>query len=92
MNIDTGNIFQSFVLTPEEEAQAYQVNPYFLAMLQNKIAVYAREAATQQLPYDADPTRQVQAVLACQRMRNFVEAYQELMSEITAAIDPNRTQ
>lgn len=92
MNIDTGNMFQSFVMTPEEEEQAYRVNPYFLAMLQNKIAVYAREAATQPLPYDADPTKQVQAVLAHQRMRNFVEAYQELLGEITTANDPTRTQ
>lgn len=92
MNIDNANPFQSFVMTPEEEAHAYQVNPYFLAMLQNKIAVYAREAATQPLPYHADPTQQVQAVLALQRLRNFVEAYQELLGEIIAANDPAREQ
>lgn len=82
---DNGNPFQSFTLSNEETQMAVSVSPYFLAYLQNKIAVYAVEAATRALPYHADPTAQVEAVLAHQRTRNFVEAYQELLAELMDA-------
>jgi hypothetical protein len=76
-------------MSPEEETLALNVHPYFLAYLRNKIATYAHEAATRPLPFAADPTAQVEAILSHARLQNFMEALQELESEIiTASADP----
>ena len=85
MHLDAANPFQSFVLTEDEMAQALKVSPYFLAYLRNKIAVYALEAATRPLPFAPDPTAQVEAILSHARLRNFVEALQEVETEIITA-------
>ena len=53
------------------------------ATLQNKIADYASALVEKQLPYSPNPMEQVTAILALERLRNFVEAYEELLSELT---------
>lgn len=79
---DTASTFMRFNLTSEDTQLALQVSPLFLAYLQNKIEVYASALVEKQLPYSPNPTEQVAAIIAHERLRNFVEAYQELMSEI----------
>ena len=82
---NNGNRFQSYILDQELITQALQVSPLFLAYLQNKIADYAGNLVDTKLPYNADPAAQVEAIVAHERLRNFVEAYEELMSEIVDA-------
>jgi len=79
---DTASAFMRFNLTSQDTELALQVSPLFLAYLQNKIEAYASALVEKQLPYSSNPTEQVTAILAHERLRNFVEAYQELMSEI----------
>lgn len=86
-----GGRFQTFELSPVAAKQAMQVSPYFLAYLQNKIAAYAGHLVDSSLPYNADPTAQVQAIIAHERTRNFVEAYEELMRELQDASQPDPT-
>lgn len=86
-----GSRFMSFDIAPEDQQQAMSVSPYFLAYLQNKIAAYASHLIDSQLPYNADPTAQVQAIIAHERNRNFVEAYEELMRELQDASQPDPT-
>lgn len=81
---DMSSRFTKFQLTKEQESQAMNVPPAFLAYLQNKIEAYANElVATRKLPYHADPTRQMEAILQLERLRNFVDAYEELFAELT---------
>jgi hypothetical protein len=70
----------------EDIQLAQQVSPLFLAYLQNKIEAYASALVENRLPYSANPAEQVTAILAHERLRNFVEAYEELQSELLAAL------
>lgn len=79
---DPSSKFFRVQLTAEDEKLATNVSPLFLAFLQNKIEAYANAVVTSSLPYDADPKCQVKAILAHERLRNFVEAYEELFSEL----------
>ena len=84
-NEDTASRFFRVRMTGEENKLALQASVPFMAYLQNKIEAYAHELVSQKLPYSPDPTKQVEAILAHERLRNFVEAFEELMSEIVAA-------
>lgn len=86
LSVDTGSKFCRLNMTPEDELLASQVSPLFLALLQNKIEAYASALVDTRLPYAPNPTEQVAAILAHERLRNFVEAYQELQSELLAAL------
>lgn len=86
---DLGGRFQSFSLNAAATKQALTVSPYFLAYLQNKIAAYAGHMVDSKLPYNADPTAQVEAIIAHERLRNFVEAYEELLRELQDASQPD---
>ncbi len=72
-------------MSPEEEKLAMSVSPLFLAYLQNKIEAYASALVEAKLPYSSNPNEQVAAILAHERLRNIVEAYEELMSELIQA-------
>lgn len=82
MNNDPSNRFNRFEL-PSDIDITEQVSPIVLAYLQNKIADYASALVEKQLPYSPNPMEQVTAILAHERLRNFVEAYEELLSELT---------
>lgn len=79
----TDSTFLSFDLSPQEEDQARLVPQLFIVYLQNKISAYAEAVVGQELPYSESPAEQVKAILALERRRNFVQAYQELLSELT---------
>lgn len=79
---DPSNRFHKFEL-PSDTVIAEQVSPIVLAYLQNKIADYASALVEKTLPYSPNPMEQVTAILAHERLRNFVEAYEELLSELT---------
>lgn len=83
---DTGSKFCRLTMSHEDTRMAQQVSPLFLAYLQNKIEAYASALVESKLPYSANPAEQVTAILAHERFRNFVEAYEELQSELLAAI------
>ena len=85
---DTASKFMRFVLSDDDTKQALNVSPLFLAYLQNKIEAYASELVERPLPYDPNPANQINAILAHERLRNFVEAYQELLSELLHAASP----
>jgi hypothetical protein len=84
MRVDTSSQFMLLELTPDELQRAKLVSPEFLALLQNKIAAYAEATVAQELPYSDNPQGMVKAILAYERNRNFVAAYQELLSELTS--------
>ena len=77
-------------MSREEEQLATQVSPLFMAYLQNKIEAYATAVVNSNLPYDADPAKQVKAILEHERLKNFVSAYEELFAEL--ANQPNQTE
>ena len=79
---DPASKFFRYQLTAEDEKLAMNVSPLFLAFLQNKIESYANAVVTSSLPYESDPQKQVKAILAHERLRNFVEAYEELFAEL----------
>jgi hypothetical protein len=82
---DSASKFFRVAISEEDEKLATQVSPLFLAYLQNKIEAYASALVEKQLPYCPNPTEQVTAILAHERLRNFVEAYEELMNELLQA-------
>lgn len=82
---DTASKFFRPLLTEADVQQALGVSPYFLAYLQAKIEAYATALLETDLPYDADPTKQVQAIVAFERARTFVQAYEELLAELMDA-------
>lgn len=84
---DMSSRFTKFQLTKEQELQAMNVSPAFLAYLQNKIEAYASEVVSTKLPYHADPKQQMEAILQLERLRNFVDAYEELFAELTNGHD-----
>lgn len=79
---DPGSKFYRLQLSAEDEKLATNVSPYFLAYLQNKIEAYASALVNASLPYDADPAKQVKAIIEHERMRNYVSAYEELFAEL----------
>lgn len=88
---DTASQFMRFNLTTEDEKLATKVSPLFLAYLQNKIEAYASALVEKQLPYSPNPAEQVTAILAHERLRNFVEAYTELLHELLQAAQDEQT-
>jgi len=82
---DTASKFFRVQLTAEDEQLAMNVSPLFLAYLQNKLEAYASALVEAKLPYSPNPNEQVAAILAHERLRNIVEAYEELMSELIQA-------
>lgn len=82
MNLDPASKFARYEF-PQETIISEHASPMVLAYIQNKICDYASALVEKQLPYNADPTAQVAAILAHERLRNFVEAYEELFSELT---------
>ena len=79
---DPASKFFRIQLSAEDEKLATNVSPLFLAYLQNKIEAYANAVVTSSLPYDADPAKQVKAILEFERLKNFVAAYEELFTEL----------
>jgi hypothetical protein len=79
---DTGSRFFRVALTADELNIAMSANPYFLAYLQNKIEAYANQLVESSLPYEADPAKQVKAIIEHERLRNYVGAYEELLAEL----------
>ena len=86
---DAGSKFFSIALTPADQEMAMNVSPLFLAYLQNKIETYASSLVETPLVYDPDPRRQVTAIVAFERTRSFVLAYEELLSELLDAQQSN---
>lgn len=86
LNPDTSSMFMRFNLSAEDEQLASSVSPLFLAYLQNKIEAYATAVVNASLPYDSNPENQVKAILAHERLKNFVEAYQELLAELIQSV------
>lgn len=86
---DTASPFMRFNLTTEDEKIATSVSPLFLAYLQNKIEAYAAAVVNTNLPYSSNPTEQVKAIIAHEKLKNFVSAYQELLSELLQATSTN---
>jgi hypothetical protein len=82
---DTASKFFRPLLTEGDMQQALAVSPYFLAYLQAKIEAYATALLETTLPYDPDPTKQVAAIVAFERARTFVQAYEELLAELMDA-------
>lgn len=83
--IDSASKFTRIQLTDEEEKLAMQVSPLFLAFLQNKIEAYASALTVIDLPYSSHPGDQVKAIIALERQRSYLAAYEELMSELIQA-------
>lgn len=77
--------FNRLRMSEQTEKMAMNVSPLFLAYLQNKIADYAEASVESKLPYHADPTQQMSAILEHERLKNFISAYAELMAELTQA-------
>ena len=82
---DTASKFFRPLLTEADVQQALSVSPYFLAYLQAKIEAYATALLETDLPYDPDPAKQVAAIVAFERARTFVQAYEELLAELMDA-------
>lgn len=89
---DTSSTFMRFHMSEEDVRMAAQVSPLFLAYLQNKVEAYATATVNEELPFNSDPNKQVEAILAHARLKNYVQAYQELLSELLAyqQIDQNQ--
>ena len=82
---DPASKFLRLRMTDEDTKLALQVSPLFLAYLQNKIEAYASAVVESDLPYAPNPKDQVAAILAHERLKDFVKAYQELLFEIIDA-------
>lgn len=82
LNQDAGSKFYRVALTPEQAHEGLHVSPLFIATLQNKIEAYASAVLTSRLEYDPDPAKQVKAILEYERLRNYVDAYEELLAEL----------
>ena len=93
MHLDTGNRFQSFVLSEEETRMACTVSPYTLAYLQNKITHYAGEVLNRKWHDDKDsPNADKMALLDLERLRAQVEVLEELFQEFqTPEVDSPST-
>ena len=89
MHKDAGSKFFRITMTADDNKQALGVSPLFLAYLQNKIEAYATALIETSLPYDPDPTKQVAAIVAFEKSRAFVQAYEELLAELLDAQEPN---
>jgi hypothetical protein len=82
---DAGSKFFRVHMTPSDMEMAVQVSPLFLAYLQNKIEAYASALVDNGITYDPDPTKQVASIVAFERTRAFVQAYEELLAELLDA-------
>lgn len=82
MNLDPSSRFARYEL-PEGFVPSEHASPMVLAYIQNKISDYASALVEKPLPYESDPTRQVAAILAHEKLRNYVEILEELFSELT---------
>lgn len=82
---DAGSKFFRAKLAEHEEKHALLVSPYFLAFLQNKIEAHATALVDTKLPYNADPAKQVEAIVALESARAVVHAYEELLAELLDA-------
>ena len=82
---DTASKFFRPLLSEADVQQALAVSPYFLAYLQAKIEAYATALIDTPIVYDPDPAKQVKAIVAFERARTFVQAYEELMAELMDA-------
>lgn len=89
MHKDAGSKFFRIALSPDDEKLALGVSPLFLAYLQNKIEAYATAVIDTPLPYDPDPAKQVAAIVAFEKARTFVQAYEELLAELLDAQETN---
>lgn len=89
MRKDAGSKFFRVHLTEGDIQQALGVSPLFLAYLQNKIEAYASALIDSPISYDPDPAKQVASIVAFERARAFVQAYEELLSELLDAQEPN---
>ena len=89
---DTASTFMRFNMSEEDNKLAAQVSPLFLAYLQNKIEAYASAVVTAELPFNPDPNKQVEAILAYERLKNYVQAFQELLSELLAYQQIDQTE
>ena len=86
---DAGSKFYRVKLDAHEQKHALLVSPYFLGYLQNKIESYATAIVDIKLPYNADPAKQVEAIVALESARAFVQAYEELLAELIDAQETN---
>lgn len=89
--IDTASKFSKFVLSEQDVQAALNVSPYFLMLLQNKVAAYAEAVVETKISYHPDPKQQMEAILELERLRNFCAAYEELLVELTQAQSPQST-
>lgn len=81
MTIDPSSKFLRYNI-PDDVNVTEHVSPIVLAFIQNKIADYASAMVEKSLPYNANPTAQVEAILAHEKLRNYVEILEELLSEL----------
>lgn len=91
LRLDTANRFQRFALTTEENNMALQQMgqlPLVQAYIANKIADYASALVEMEVEYHADPKQQFQSILSQERLRHFVQAYEELLAEIQTSSQP----
>lgn len=88
MRPDPTSQFHRVHLSDEEQKLAMSVSPLFIAYLQNKIEAYATAVVQSSLPYHADPKQQVEAIIAHERLKNFIEIISELQNELLAAMQP----
>lgn len=89
MQIDSANPFQTFILTDDEDRMARTVNPYTLAYIKNKVAIYA--LATVNHTYDdvrgaVDSDRVI--LLNSEKLKAQVEVLQELLAELRPQEEP----
>lgn len=83
---DPANIFQSFILDELQEKQALQqIQPIFLAYVQNKLAAYAASYVQNSLEFSSDPQKQMIALVNHAAIQAKCLVLQELMAEIIDA-------
>lgn len=93
LQIDTGSRFTSYQLTKEQTDQALRsLSPLFHAYIANKIAAYASALVELEPEYSADPKQQMLAILSQERLRNHVQAYEELLAELIDASSQQPSQ
>jgi len=86
---DSGSKFFRVQLTRDDSTLAMEVSPLFLAFLQNKIEAYATALVDTVPSYNVDPAKQLKAIIETERLRNFCQAYEELLSELLDARTQN---
>jgi len=79
--------FQKFDLNAVDMAAARNVNAYFWAFLQNKIADYASAAVEFQYDPAADQKEMFAAILEHERIKAQVAVLEELMGELAPPVE-----